>query len=204
MLATLVGVLAGYHRGWVDGVLSRLLDVVWAYPVVLLGIALGTALSLGGLQLGPVTLNGNSLYLPALIIGFVYVPYVARPVRSQVLLLREREFVGAARLLGKRSTTIIVTEILPNVASTFLVFIPLMVANAVLLEAGLSYLGAGVQPPNSSWGTMIAAGAPLLQSTPSLLFAPTLMLVLATVSMNVLGESIRVAVDPGVAPAGLR
>lgn len=204
LFATTFGVLSGYHRGWVDGVLSRLLDVIWAYPVVLLGIALGTALTLGGLRVGPLVLSGNSLFVPALIIGFVYVPYMARPIRAQVLLLREKEFVSAAQLLGKRSTSVIFSEILPNVATTVLVFVPLMLANAVLLEAGLSYLGAGVQPPNASWGTMIASGVALLTSTPSLLLAPTLMLVLATVSLNVLGESLRGSVDPGAVRAAAR
>jgi peptide/nickel transport system permease protein len=96
VLATLVGTAAGYFRGAVDGVLSRALDLIWAYPVVLLGIALGTALALGGLHVGPFSVSGNSLLVPALIIGFVYIPYVARPIRGRVLSLREREFVDAA------------------------------------------------------------------------------------------------------------
>jgi len=196
VLATLIGGLAGYFRGWVDGVLARVLDLIWAYPVVLLGIALGTSLALGGLTLGPLTLSGNSLLVPALIIGFVYIPYVARPVRGQVLSLREREFVEAARAQGLGDLRILTSEVLPNLASTIIVFIPLMVANAILLEAGLSYLGAGVQPPNPSWGTMLASGISLLPSAIHLTLVPGAMLVLAVLGINIFGDGVRDALDP--------
>jgi peptide/nickel transport system permease protein len=196
VLATLVGIVAGYFRGAVDGVLSRVLDLIWAYPVILLGIALGTSLALGGLNLGVVTLSGDSLLVPALIIGFVYIPYVARPIRGQVLGLREREFVEAARSLGAGDGRILFSEILPNVTSTIVVFAPLMLANAILLEAGLSYLGAGVQPPNPSWGTMIGDGIALLPSSIHMTLVPGAMLVLAVIGVNVLGDGVRDAFDP--------
>jgi peptide/nickel transport system permease protein len=196
VLATLVGTVAGYYRGAVDGVLSRVLDLIWAYPVVLLGIALGTSLALGGLNLGLFSVSGDSLLVPALIIGFVYIPYVAKPIRGRVLGLREREFVDAARVLGLGDARILATEILPNVASTVLVFAPLMVANAILLEAGLSYLGAGVQPPNPSWGTMISDGIGLLPSAIHLTLVPGAMLVLAVLGINVFGDGVRDALDP--------
>jgi peptide/nickel transport system permease protein len=196
VLATIAGISAGYYRGAVDGVLSGALDLIWAYPVVLLGIPLGTSLALGGLNLGLFTLSGNSLLVPAVIIGFVYIPYVAKPIRGQVLGLRDREFVDAARLQGLGHARILVEEILPNVASTIVVFIPLMIANAILLEAGLSYLGAGVQPPNPSWGTMIADGIALMPSAIHLTFAPGLMLVLAVLGINVFGDGVRDALDP--------
>ena len=98
VLATIVGIVAGFFRGFVDGVLARILDLIWAYPVVLLGIALGTSLALGGISIGPLQLQGNSLFVPAFIIGVVYIPYVAKPIRGQVLGLREQEFVDAARV----------------------------------------------------------------------------------------------------------
>jgi peptide/nickel transport system permease protein len=195
-LATIAGGVAGYFRGPIDSVLSRLLDLIWAYPVVLLGIALGTSLALGGLNLGLFTVSGNSLLVPAFIIGFVYVPYVAKPVRGQVLGLRQREFVEAARLQGLGSLRILWSEVLPNIASTIIVFIPLTIANAILLEAGLSYLGAGVQPPNPSWGTMIADGIQLLPSAIHLTLVPGAMLVLAVLGINVFGDGIRDALDP--------
>jgi peptide/nickel transport system permease protein len=196
VLAALVGGVAGYFRGVVDSVLSRTLDLIWAYPVVLLGIALGTSLALGGLNLGLFTLSGNSLLVPAFIIGFVYIPYVAKPIRGQVLALREREFVDAARIQGIGSLRILFSELLPNVASTLVVFVPLTIANAILLEAGLSYLGAGVQPPNPSWGTMIADGIQLLPSAIHLTLVPGAMLVLAVLGINVFGDGVRDALDP--------
>src|SRR3954463_12630459 len=196
VLATIMGTVAGYFRGFTDGVLSRFLDLLWAYPVVLLAIALGTSLALGGLHIGPLTLSGNSLLVPAVIIGVVYIPYIAKPVRGQVLGLREREFVDAARLQGLGDTRILAQELLPNLASTIIVFIPLMIANAVLLEAGLSYLGAGVQPPNPSWGTMIADGINLLPSAIHLTLVPGAMLVLAVLGINVFGDGVRDALDP--------
>jgi peptide/nickel transport system permease protein len=196
VLATLTGGVAGYFRGPVDSVLARVLDLIWAFPVVLLGIALGTSLALGGINLGLFTLSGNSLLVPALIIGFVYIPYVAKPVRGQVLALREREFVDAARIQGLGTLRILGSEVLPNLASTLIVFVPLMIANAILLEAGLSYLGAGVQPPNPSWGTMIADGIALLPSAIHLTLVPGAMLVLAVLGINVFGDGVRDALDP--------
>jgi peptide/nickel transport system permease protein len=199
MLAVVVGTVAGYYRGAVDGVLSRTLDLIWAYPPVLLGIALGTSLALGGLNFGLFSVSGGSLLLPALIIGFVYIPYVAKPIRGQVLSLREREFVDAARMLGLGDLRILGSELLPNLASTVIVFTPLMIANAILLEAGLSYLGAGVQPPNPSWGTMIGDGIALLPSSIHMTLVPGAMLVLAVLGVNVFGDGLRDALDPRMA-----
>ncbi|HUE28445.1 MAG TPA: ABC transporter permease [Solirubrobacteraceae bacterium] len=190
--ATIIGVLAGYTRGWVDGLLTRALDVIWAYPVYILGVALGVSLAIGGI--GP--LHGNSLLVPAVVIGFVYIPYVAKPVRGQVLGLREREFVDAARVQGLSHLRIMATEILPNLSSTIIVFIPLILANAILLEAGLSFLGAGVQPPNPSWGTMISDGIRIIPASFHLVLVPGIMLVLAVLSINVFGDGVRDALDP--------
>ena len=190
--ATIVGLVAGYSRGLIDGTLTRALDVIWAYPVYILGVALGVSLALGGI--GPI--HGNSLLVPAFVIGFVFIPYVAKPVRGQVLGLREREFVDAARAQGLSHLRIMATEILPNLASTIIVFIPLMLANAILLEAGLSFLGAGVQPPNPSWGTMISDGVNNIPAAIHLVLVPGLMLVIAVLSINVFGDGVRDALDP--------
>jgi peptide/nickel transport system permease protein len=196
ILATIIGTAAGYFRGWVDAILGRVLDLLWAYPVIILGVALGTALAVGGLNLGIFQLKGNSLGVPAVIIGFIYVPYVAKPMRGQVLGLREREFVDAARALGLGNVRIMVSEIIPNLASTIIVFIPLIVANSILTEAGLSYLGAGVQDPNPSWGTMISDGIRLIPSAIHLTIVPGVMLVLAVLGINVFGDGVRDALDP--------
>jgi len=196
VLATILGTVAGFYRGLTDGIIARVLDIIWAYPAILLGIALGTSLALGGVNLGLFKLHGSSLLVPAFIIGIVYIPYVAKPIRGQVLSLREKEFVDAARVQGFGTVRIMVSEILPNLATTIIVFIPLILANAILLEAGLSYLGAGVQPPNPSWGTMISEGIRLLPGAIHLTFAPGIMLVLCVLGINVFGDGVRDALDP--------
>jgi peptide/nickel transport system permease protein len=195
-LSVAVGVLAGYTGGWLDTVLSRAMDLVWAYPVVLLGVALGTALSLGGLKIGPISIASDSKLIPILIIGFVYIPYIARPLRGQVLSIREKEFVDASRAQGAGPLRIMFSEILPNLSSTIIVFFPLAVANAIILEAGLSFLGAGVRPPDTSWGEMISEGVDKIVTAPHLTIVPGLMLVLTVLALNVFGEGVRDALDP--------
>ena len=196
MLSILAGTTAGYFGGWVDTIISRTLDIMWSFPVLLLGVALGTALALGGLQIGPLEINGDSLLIPLMIIGLVYVPYMARPLRGQVLALREKEFVEAARAQGLGPVRIMVSEILPNLSSTIVVFFPLIVANAILLEAALSFLGAGVQAPRPSWGTMIGAGVDKIVSGPHQAIVPGAMLVLTVLALNVFGDGVRDAFDP--------
>jgi peptide/nickel transport system permease protein len=196
LLGVLAGILAGYLRGWTDTLISRFMDILWAFPVILLGIALGTSLALGGLQLGPINIAGDSLAIPTLVIAVVYVPYLARPIRGQVLAMREKEFVEAARAQGMGSWRIMFSEILPNVTSTLLVFFPLLVANAILLEAALSFLGAGVQPPDPSWGNMIDEGVSRIVTAPYLAIVPGAMLVLTVMALNVFGDAVRDALDP--------
>jgi peptide/nickel transport system permease protein len=196
VLAVIVGLLCGYYRGWIDAVLSRAMDVVWAFPVLLLGIALGTALALGGLKIGSLVLAGDSLWIPIMIIGFVYVPYMARPIRGEILALREKEFVEAAVAQGSGSLRIMVSELLPNVMSTIIVFFTLNIANNMLLESSLSFLGAGVRPPNASWGTMIADGYQTIYTAPHLTIVPGALIVLTVLSLNVFGDGLRDALDP--------
>lgn len=192
----IVGMVAGFFRGWVDAVIRTLLDAIWAFPVVLLGIALGVALALGGLAIGPIAIAGDSTLIPIAVIAAVYVPYVARPIRGEVLALREREFVEAARAQGAGPLRTMFSEILPNLSSTIVVFFPIMVANAILLEAALSFLGAGVRPPEPSWGNMIDDGVERIVTAPHLAIAPGLMLVLTVLSLNVFGDGVRDAFDP--------
>jgi peptide/nickel transport system permease protein len=196
VLAVLVGMVCGYYRGWIDALLSRALEVVWAFPVLLLGIALGTTLALGGIKVGGLVVAGDSLWIPILIIGFVYVPYMARPIRGEVLALREKEFVEAAVAQGQGSLRIMMSELLPNVASTIIVFFTLNIANNMLVESSLSFLGAGVRPPNASWGTMIADGYQNIYTAPHLTIVPGLMIVLTVLSLNVFGDGLRDALDP--------
>jgi peptide/nickel transport system permease protein len=196
VVAVVVGLLCGYYRGWIDAILSRAMDVVWAFPVLLLGIALGTALAVGGLNVGFTTIAGDSLWIPILIIGLVYVPYMARPIRGEILALREKEFVEAAVAQGKGPLRIMITELLPNVVSTIIVFFTLNIANDMLLESALSFLGAGVRPPSASWGTMIADGYQTIYTAPHLTIIPGLMIVLTVLSLNVFGDGLRDALDP--------
>src|SRR4051794_10331343 len=174
LLAVAVGLVAGYYGGWTDSVLSRTMDVVWAFPVLLLGIALGTALAAGGLNIGPLSVPDDSLWIPILIIGFVYTPYMARPIRGEVLALREKEFVEASIAQGAGPLRIMFGELLPNLWSTIIVFFTLNIANNMLLESALSFLGAGVRPPQSSWGSMTADGYEVIYSAPHLVLLPGL------------------------------
>jgi len=196
VLATILGLLAGYYRGWPDTLISRVLDVVWAFPVMLLSIALGVSLALGGLQAGPLHVSGDSIWIPVLIIGGVSVPYIARPLRGQVLSLREKEFVEASVAQGAGPLRVMFGELLPNLSSTIIVLFTLTIANNMLLEAALSFLGVGVQPPNTSWGTMIAGGFDLLTSAPLLTVIPSVMILLTVLSVNVFGDGLRDALDP--------
>jgi peptide/nickel transport system permease protein len=196
LLGTVLGLLAGYYRGWTDAVIARTMDVVWAIPVTLLGIALGLALAVGGLQIGPLRLSGGSIWIPILIIGVVYTPYVARPIRGEVMALREREFVEAAVAQGAGPLRIMFGELLPNLLSTVIVFFAIAVANSMLLESILSFLGVGVRPPNTSWGTMIAGGFELITSAPLLTVIPGAMLLLTVLSINIFADGLRDALDP--------
>jgi peptide/nickel transport system permease protein len=196
ILSIVLGVIAGYFRGWPDVAIRSLLDVMWSFPVVILGVALGVALALGGIQIGPIAISGDSLLVPIFIIGLVYIPYMARPVRGQVLSLREKEFVEAARSQGAGPVRIMLTEVVPNLVSTLLVFFTLLIANAVLLESALSFLGAGVRAPNPSWGTMIDEGVDRIATAPHLTIVPGLMLVLTVLALNVFGDGVRDALDP--------
>jgi peptide/nickel transport system permease protein len=196
LLATVLGLLAGYFGGRTDSVISRILDLIWSFPVVLLGIALGTALAVGGLKIGPLELAGNSIWIPIGIIAVVMTPYMARPIRGEVLALREKEFVEAAISQGAGSLRIMFGELLPNLWSTVIVFFTLNIANNMLLESALSFLGAGVQPPNSSWGKMVSLGVESIYTSPLLAFAPGVLILLTVLSLNVFGDGLRDALDP--------
>ncbi|MFL5338264.1 MAG: ABC transporter permease [Geminicoccaceae bacterium] len=195
-LAALVGIVAGYFGGAVDLVLARLLDVLWAFPVYLLAISLSIVLIAQGLTIGPVTITSGTLLLPILIIGIVYVPYVARPIRGQVLGLKRSEFVLAAIGLGVPSHRILLRDILPNIATSLIVFCPLMLALSILTESALSFLSIGVQPPDASWGTIIQDGQSLLYTRPWVALAPGIAIVLTVLALNILGDGVRDALDP--------
>ncbi len=196
VIAAALGLIAGYFGGVVDWVLSRLFDIVWAFPIYLLAISLAVVLLTSGLHLGPIQIGASSLMLPILIIAVIYVPYVARPLRGQVLSLKEREFIQAAVGVGAPDWRIIRKEILPNTMPAVIVFLPLMIALNMLTESALSFLSIGVQPPQASWGTIINDGMSLLYNRPAVAIAPGVMLVITAVAFNLLGDSVRDALDP--------
>ena len=194
--ATVLGLVAGFYGGLVDTVISRILDILWAFPVYLLAISLSIVLITQGITIGPFVINSGSLALPIFIIGVIYIPYVARPVRGQVISLRQTDFVLAAIGLGASPARILVKDILPNVSTTLIVFLPIMVALNMLTESALSFLSIGVQPPDASWGTIIQDGQGLLYTRPWVALAPGLMIVLSVMSLNVFGDGLRDALDP--------
>jgi len=196
ILAVLIGVVAGFFGGLVDGILSRFLDLIWAFPVYLLAISLSTVLIARGISFGPFHLTSGSLLLPITIIGVVYIPYVARPVRGEVLSIRRREFVEAAIGLGASNWRLLWNEILPNVMTTVIVLFPLMLAIDMLTEAALSFLSIGVQSPQASWGTIILDGQDVLYTRPAVALAPGIAIALTVLALNVLGDGIRDALDP--------
>jgi peptide/nickel transport system permease protein len=199
-IAMVMALVAGYVGGATDFALSRLMDLIWAFPLYLLAISLATVLlarpSDKPLKIGFITVQPSSLWIPLVIIGLIYVPYVYRPIRGQVLSLREKEFVEAAIAQGAGSLRIVFREVLPNVLSTVIVLLPLMIATTILTESALSYLSIGVQPPKASWGTIIQDGQSLLYTRPWVAIAPGIMIVLTVLALNVFGDGLRDALDP--------
>ena len=198
LLALALALLAGFFRGWTDSVLSRIMDLIWAFPVYLLAISLATVLltKAGGLKWGPVTIDPSSLWVPTWIIAIVYIPYVYRPLRGQVLSVREKEYIEASISQGASNLRLMFAEILPNVISTAIVLLPLMIATTILTEAALSFLGIGVQAPQASWGTIIDDGQNLLYTRPLVAIVPGIFIVLTVLALNVLGDGVRDALDP--------
>ena len=198
VVATIVALIAGFFGGLVDAVLSRIMDIIWAFPVYLLAISIATELLThsNGIPVGPLRVGAASLWVPTMIIALIYVPYVYRPIRGQVLSVVKKEFVEAAIAQGASNLRLMFSEILPNVVSTVIVLLPLMIATNILTESALSFLGIGVQPPNVSWGTIISDGEDLLYTRPWVSLAPGIMIVLTVLALNVLGDGVRDALDP--------
>jgi peptide/nickel transport system permease protein len=194
--AALIGIVAGFFGGVVDAVLSRLLDVLWAFPIYLLAISLSIVLINQSIVIGPIVIGSGSLALPILIIGVVYVPYVARPIRGQVLSLARSDFVLAATALGVPRGRILLRDIFPNVVTTLIVFTPLLMALNMLTESALSFLSIGVQPPAASWGTIIEDGQTMVYTRPLVAIAPGLAIVVTVLALNVFGDGVRDALDP--------
>lgn len=177
------GLIAGYKGGLVDDAINRVLDVVFAFPTILLA-------------LGIVGMLGPSLTNTMLAIGIVYTPQYARLTRGATLSVRERDFVDAAIISGANDVRIVVRHILPNVAAPLIVQTSLSLSLAILAEASLSFLGLGTQPPDPSWGTMVNTGQRLIELSPWPVVFPGLAIILAVLGFNLLGDGLRDALDP--------
>jgi peptide/nickel transport system permease protein len=194
-LGVIMGAIAGYYGGMVDMLVSRLSELVMAFPILLFIIALA---STAGPTLNAITLGflGNGVFTLIIVFGVFGWFYPARVVRAQVLSLREKEFVEAARMVGASDSKIIRSHLLPHLVAPIIVLATISVAQYVLAEAGLSFLGIGVQDPTSSWGNLLSNAPTYYLAQPWLMLWPGLMILLTTLSFNLLGDGLRDAFDP--------
>jgi ABC-type dipeptide/oligopeptide/nickel transport system permease subunit len=190
IVGTLLGAVAGYLGGWLGNVIMRFMDILLAFPSLLLAIALVAVLR-------PLILNGLSPLLPALFaIGFVSIPVYARIVRASVLSIKEQDYVLADRALGVPSTRTLFRTVLPNALTPLIVQGTLGIATGILDAAALGFLGLGQQPPQPEWGTMLGTERNSVFNAPHLLIFPGLAIVLTVLAFNLLGDGLRDALDP--------
>jgi peptide/nickel transport system permease protein len=194
LVGVTVGMVAGYYRGWVDTGLSRAMDVMLAFPILLLGIGLASACSLGDGCLGGTIKPGLTVVI--FVIALAAWPYIARIIRGQVLSLREKEFVEASRSLGASNLRIIFREILPNLVAPIIVYTTLIIPTNILFEAALSFLGVGVQPPTASWGQMIADAVGIFDTAWWYMLFPGLALLFTVLAFNLVGDGLQDALNP--------
>jgi len=181
-LGSVLGLISGYWRGAADHVIMGVMDSVWAFPTLILALAITAAL-------------GPSLINVTIAIGLVFTPGFARLVRSMVLSVREREYVQSARSIGLNDWEIIIKYVWPNITPTMIVQASLNAAQAIIAEASMSFLGLGIQPPAASWGSMLKAGYPYLEMAPWLSIFPGLAILVTVLGLNFLGDGLRDAMD---------
>jgi peptide/nickel transport system permease protein len=183
VVAVPIGLVAGYYRGWWDPVISRMTDVVLAFPFLILAV-------------GMAAIFGPSLRNVVIALGVTAIPWIVRVTRGEALALREQEFVRAAIANGAGDRTILARHLLPNMAGTLLVQATVWIPQAIIGEATLSFLGLGVQPPTPSWGSMLSAAQPFIALDAWLAIFPGLAIFLCTLSFNLLGDGLRDVLDP--------
>ncbi|HEX2282569.1 MAG TPA: ABC transporter permease [Thermomicrobiales bacterium] len=183
LLGIPIGLVAGYAGGWVDDVISRIIDTFLSFPAIVLAIAVTGVLGIG-------------LTNAMISVGIVFAPQLARLARARTLVLKQELYVDAARCFGASTTRILLKHILPNAIQPVLVQMTLLMAVALLAEASLSFLGLGMQPPDPSWGSMIARAYLYMQIAPEQMYAPGLAILVTALAFNTLGESLREAMDP--------
>lgn len=197
LLGTVLGLLAGYYGGLIDSIVMRVSEALLSIPLLFLLLVMSKFI---GTQMGSITLFGRqfsgSVVIVILILGFTGWMGLARLVRAQVLSLRERDFVVAARALGAGSLHIVFRHIMPNALTTVIVFTTLGISNVILLEAYIGFLGTGVQPPTASWGNMIQRSVEKIDSAWWLWFFPGTLILLTVLSINFIGDGLRDALDP--------
>jgi len=186
-----LGLIAGYHSGWIDSLLMRTMDVLMSFPPIMLGLLV-------------LAVTEAALWKTILAVGIVYVPVVVRLTRSVTLELVHEEFIQAARARGEGTTYILTREILPNAWPPIIVEASLRVTFAILLGAALSFLGMGAQPPSSDWGLMISEARPFIDRASWIALAPGLAMCLTVVGINLLGDGLRESLDPRVGRAAGR
>jgi peptide/nickel transport system permease protein len=193
LIGVVVGMLAGFYRGWVDTLFSRLIDVTLSIPTLLLGLGIGAACAVRGCISGIIQ-PGLSVVIAIIVIATW--PYMARIVRGLTLSLREREFVEASRALGASNRRIMFREILPNLTAPIIVYATLQIPINILIEAALSYLGVGIRPPTASWGQMISAATPIFNTAWWFMVFPGAALLITVLAFNLLGDGLRDALNP--------
>jgi ABC-type dipeptide/oligopeptide/nickel transport system permease subunit len=183
VLGCAVGVVAGFLRGPVDSVISRSVDVVLSFPILLLALAIRAVF-------------GASLWIIIVVVAFATWPYISRIVRGQALIIREQEYVQAARALGASDLRIMWEHVLPNLIGPLIVYGTLIIPVNILLEASLSYLGLGLPPPTATWGQMLADGQQYYATAIWLIAVPGFALLSTTIAFNLVGDALRDALDP--------
>ena len=178
-----IGLLIGFIGGWLDEIVSRFIDALLSFPPIVLAIAVTGVL-------------GINLTNAMLSVGIVFAPVLARLVRAQTLIVKQAVYVDAARAFGASVPQIIIRHIVPNAIQPVIVQVTLMLAIALLAEASLSFLALGVQPPQASWGGMLARAYNYIELAPAQMYTPGLAILLTALAFNTLGESLRVALDP--------
>jgi peptide/nickel transport system permease protein len=178
-----VGLIAGFFGGWIDDVISRVIDTFLSFPAIVLAIAVTGALGIG-------LTNGM------IAVGLVMFPALARIVRARTLIVRQELYVDASRCFGAPSWHILWKHVLPNALQPVIVQVTLLLAAALLAEASLSFLGLGIQPPNPSWGAMLARAYQYMEIAPEQMYAPGLAILVVSLAFNALGESLRIVLDP--------
>ncbi|HEX5617620.1 MAG TPA: ABC transporter permease [Solirubrobacteraceae bacterium] len=190
----ILGIIAGFYRGWMDTIIARSLDVMLAFPVLLFGLGVATACSGENGCAGGLIQPGLSVVIAIIVLANT--PYVARIIRGQVLSLREKEFVEASRSLGAGNGRIMFKDILPNLVAPIIVYSSLFIPANILLEAALSFLGVGVQPPTASWGEMLSEAVSNFDTAWWFMLYPGLALLLTVLAFNLVGDGLQDALNP--------